>query len=150
MKKPSLKIVLSIFVAFVLVQSLIFKFSNSYETMHIFNTLGEWSGFAWFGVYGGYMVGTAELIATVLLFSRFHNVGALMTVGIITGAIFFHLFTPLGIVMPEFDGAGNIVGKDGGTLFIMACLVWLSGMTLLIKGLKSEDPFIAGFGRKGK
>ncbi len=47
-----LKWVLSIFIAFVFIQSLFFKFTGSPETDFIFGTLGEWSGLAWFGKYG--------------------------------------------------------------------------------------------------
>ncbi len=68
----------SIFIAFVFIQSLFFKFTGSYETDHIFGTLGEWSGIHWFGVYGGYLIGIAELIAAILLFTRFHGVGSTM------------------------------------------------------------------------
>ena len=110
------------FIAFVFIQSLFFKFTGSYETEHIFGTLATWSGLSWFGSFGGYLIGFAELIAAILLFTRWHGRGAIMSVGIMSGAIFFHLFTPLGIQMPEFNAAGEIVGYDGGLLFGMACL----------------------------
>ena len=55
-----------------------------------------------------------------------------------SGAIIFHLFTPLGVIMPEFNEAGDIVAYDGGLLFGMACLVWLSAAFLTIRDLKSE------------
>ncbi len=53
---------MAIFIAIVFIQSLFFKFSNSFETQHIFGTIGEWMagiGFlefatANFAVYGGY------------------------------------------------------------------------------------------------
>lgn len=135
----TLKNLLTLIIAVVFIQSLFFKFSNSLETQHIFGTLGEWSGIAWFGIYGGYLIGTAELIASILLVTRFHGLGALMALGIISGAIVFHLFTPLGIAQPAFDETGNIVGDDGGTLFIMACVVWVSALTLIIKDWKSPD-----------
>ena len=128
----------SAFIAFVFVQSLFFKFTGSYETDYIFGTLGDWSGLAWFGAYGAYMVGTGELIATILLFSRWHGLGALFAMGVMSGAIVFHLFTPLGVVMPEFDATGAIVGSDGGLLFGMACLVWSCAAFLTIRDLKSE------------
>jgi hypothetical protein len=51
----------------------------------------------------------------------FTIVGASMAIGIMTGAISFHLFTPLGV---------EIMG-DGGELFILACGVWLSGWAIL-------------------
>ena len=133
------------FIAFVFVQSLFFKFTGSYETDHIFGTLATWSGLSWFGIYGGYIIGIAELIAAILLFTRWHGLGAIMSVGIMSGAIFFHLFTPLGIPMPEFNAAGEIVGDDGGLLFGMACLVWLCGAFLSVKDFKSQDGFLYNF-----
>lgn len=133
------------FIAFVFVQSLFFKFTGSYETDHIFGTLATWSGLSWFGTYGGYIIGIAELIAAILLFTRWHGLGAIMSVGIMSGAIFFHLFTPLGIPMPEFNAAGEIVGDDGGLLFGMACLVWLCGAFLSIKDFKNQDGFLYNF-----
>ena len=133
------------FIAFVFVQSLFFKFTGSYETEHIFGTLATWSGLSWFGTYGGYIIGIAELIAAILLFTRWHGLGAIMSVGIMSGAIFFHLFTPLGIPMPEFSAAGEIVGDDGGLLFGMACLVWLCGAFLSVKDFKNQDGFLYNF-----
>ena len=47
--------------------------------------------------------------------------GAVLAIGIMSGAIFFHLFTPLGVV---------ILG-DGGELFTLACGVWISGWIIL-------------------
>ena len=133
------------FIAFVFVQSLFFKFTGSYETDHIFGTLATWSGLSWFGIYGGYIIGIAELIAAILLFTSWHGLGAIMSVGIMSGAIFFHLFTPLGIPMPEFNAAGEIVGDDGGLLFGMACLVWLCGAFLSVKDFKNQDGFLYNF-----
>ncbi len=136
-------IILSIFVAFVFLQSLPFKFTNSLETQHIFGTLAEWSGFAWFGAYGGYMVGTAELIAAILLFTPLRALGALLGLGIMSGAIFFHLFTPLGIVMPHFDPETALqIGNDSGILFMMACATWLCALTLIIIDLKKPDSLL--------
>lgn len=145
MKEKLLRYGPAVFIAFIFIQSLFFKFTGSYETEHIFGVLAEWSGFTWFGIYGGYLIGTAELIASLLLFTRFHGLGAIMAVGIMSGAIFFHLFTPLGIQMPEFNSTGNIIGYDGGLLFGMACLVWLCGVFLSIKDIKSQHGFLASF-----
>ncbi|MEM8501246.1 MAG: hypothetical protein AAF542_24745 [Pseudomonadota bacterium] len=125
------------FVAFVFLQSLFFKFSGSEETEIIFNTIGDWmagigpleSISGAFAAHGGYAVGITELIAVALLVypaTRFY--GALLGLGVISGAIFFHLFTPLG-VNRVVDAAGN---TDGGALFYMACGVWLSCAILAI------------------
>lgn len=135
-KKRILIIVLSLFIAFVFVQSLFFKFSDAPETQHIFGTLNDWTQslglgglFAKNGIFSQYVIGSAELVASVLVltgaFARKSLVsfgGGLMAAAIMTGAITFHLFTPLGV---EVQG-------DGGTLFIMACLVWASGVTLAV------------------
>ena len=128
--------ILVVYIAFVFIQSLFFKFSNSFETQHIFNTIGDWMagiGFlqfaaAGFASVGGYAVGTAELIASLLLlWRRTQFWGALLAFGIISGAIFFHLFTPLGVSV-IVDQAGN---RDGGVLFGLAVGVWLCAVAIM-------------------
>lgn len=122
---------LVIFIAFVFIQSLFFKFAGSEETVIIFNTIGDWiagiGALAWaadpFKAYGGWTVGLTELVASILLFiPRLRIWGAIMALAVISGAIFFHLFTPLGVVR-VIDAAGN---TDGGALFFMACGVWVA------------------------
>ncbi len=134
--KKALPWVLVIYIAFVFIQSLFFKFSGSKETEIIFNTIGDWmagiGGLAWaaepFKANGGLAVGLAELVASVLLFIPKTRVwGALIAIVTISGAIFFHLFTPLGVVR-VIDDAGN---TDGGVLFMMACGVWIAAAITL-------------------
>ena len=48
-------------------------------------------------------------------------IGAALALAIMTGAIFFHLVSPLGV-----DPYG-----DGGVLFKQACAVWLSSLVIL-------------------
>ncbi len=124
------------FIAFVFVQSLFFKFSNSFETQHIFGTIGAWMGdisflaFAadGFAAYGGYSIGTIELIAAILILTpRTQVFGAMLAFGVISGAIFFHLFTPLGVSV-IINEAGD---RDGGQLFAMAVLVWLFAASIV-------------------
>ena len=113
---------LSLYIAFVFVQSLFYKFSGSAESIYIFSTLREWSGIGLFEPLGRWAIGSAELVASILLFvPRARIIGAGIALGIISGAIFFHLFTPLGV---------EILG-DGGLLFAMACGVWLSSAVIL-------------------
>jgi hypothetical protein len=135
-----LPIALILFIAFVFIQSLFFKFTNSPETQHIFGTLDLWAGtfglaglFAPDGIASQYVVGTAELIASALLLGSLvpawrglRPIGAAMALGVISGAIFFHLFTPLGVSVPNADGT-----MDGGLLFALACGVWLAAASLL-------------------
>ena len=132
--KPYALWALSAYIAFVFVQSLFFKFTGSAESIFIFSTLRDWSGISLFEPAGRWIIGSAELVASILLFiPRARVLGAAMAVGIMTGAISFHLFTPLGVV---------IMG-DGGELFALACGVWLSGWIILalsadeVRGLTS-------------
>ncbi|MEM8941944.1 MAG: hypothetical protein AAGC91_07295 [Pseudomonadota bacterium] len=128
--------ILAVYVAFVFIQSLFFKFSGSEETVIIFGTIADWmqsiglTGVAEpFRVYGGNAVGTCELIASALiLIPRTRLYGALIAIGVISGAIFFHLFTPLGVVR-TINAAGE---TDGGVLFLMACGVWIASAALIV------------------
>ena len=139
MVSKTFKWILSLYIAVVFIQSLFFKFTDSYETMHIFGVLGEWSGFQWFADYGGYGVGTVELIASILLLTPLRLYGAGIASGVMTGAVFFHLFTPLGIEMPEFDEMGNIIGDDGGLLFYNACGVLVAALIVTLMEFIQTD-----------
>ena len=133
---------LTIYVAFVFIQSLFFKFTGSPETVYIFQgkldpwaaTLGFAGVFAPGGIFSAKVVGTFELIASLLLLGgaamstqrTVQVLGAAMGLGVISGAIFFHLFTPLGVAVVNTDGS-----SDGGELFALACGVWLCCAALL-------------------
>jgi uncharacterized membrane protein YphA (DoxX/SURF4 family) len=104
-------VALTLYIAFVFIQSLFFKFTDSPETQYIFGTLDLWGAslgwpglFAHDGIFSQYVVGTGELIASALVLAGLierlrilRPIGALMAMGVISGAIFFHLFTPLGV-----------------------------------------------------
>jgi hypothetical protein len=133
---------LTLYIAFVFIQSLFFKFTDSPETIYIFQAkLEPWAAslgfpglFAPGGIFSAKVVGTFELIASVLLLAgaalaraRWLQVlGAAMGLGVISGAIFFHLFTPLGVAVVNTDGT-----SDGGELFALACGVWIACAILL-------------------
>ena len=133
---------LTLYVAFVFIQSLFFKFTGSPETVYIFQgkldpwaaSLGFTGVFAPGGIFSAKVVGSFELIASVLLLAgaalshyRAAQVfGAALGLGVISGAIFFHLFTPLGVAVVNTDGS-----SDGGELFMLACGVWLACAALL-------------------
>jgi len=128
---------LSAYIAFVFVQSLFFKFTGSEESIFIFSTLRAWSGIGLFEPAGRWIIGICELIASILLLvPRLRIFGAALAIGIMTGAISFHLFTPLGV---------EILG-DGGELFILACGVWISGWIILALSA-SEIRTWAGYAR---
>jgi hypothetical protein len=106
---------LRLLAAGIMLQTLYFKFSGSEESVYIFSTLGM-------EPWGRIGIGVLELIASALiLFPRTTGVGALLGIGLMGGAIFFHL-TRLGLV----------VMNDGGQLFIYALLVFVSCVALII------------------
>lgn len=158
-KKQTTLWVLTLYASFVFIQSLFFKFTGSPETVHIFSTLDVWAEdvfglaglFAPGGIFSARVVGSAELVASGMLLigmiagsERLHGAGAMIGLGVISGAISFHLFTPLGIVIvnPELD-----IASDGGTLFIMASGVWLACATIVL--LRRQALMALLPGRKG-
>ena len=108
-----------IVIAVILLQTLFFKFTGAEESKYIFSTLLG-PDLEAFGRIGS---GVVELIAAILLVTpRTAWLGALLSLGTISGAIMSHI-TMLGIVVKD----------DGGLLFALAVTVFvLSGVVLLI------------------
>ncbi len=72
--------------------------------------------------FGRIGIGVGELIASILiLLNPTKILGALLAIGLMSGAIFFHL-TVLGVV----------VMNDGGLLLTYAALVWIASSTVVI------------------
>lgn len=115
--------------ALILLQTLFFKFTGAEESVYIFSKLGV-------EPWGRIGSGVAELIAAVLLlYPRTTALGALLSLGVISGAIMSHL-TVLGIIVKD----------DGGFLFILALVVFLtSGITLFLhwQDLPVVGPYLA-------
>ena len=106
--------VLRLVAAFLLLQTLFFKFTGAEESIYIFTTLGM-------EPWGRIGTGVLELIASILiLYPRTTFIGAALGAGLMSGAIFFHL-TKLGIS----------VKGDGGLLFAYALVVFISCVILL-------------------
>ena len=134
--------------ALVFLDSLRFKFTNAPETQTIFGKLNEWAAsfgadglFAQTGLFSQYVIGTAELFAATLLMIGIHPalrrlqaVGAVIAFGVMSGAVNFHLWTPLGIDP----------NNDGGGLFFMAVVVWMTSFGLIILRRKELAAIIAG------
>jgi len=98
----------------ILFQTLFFKFTAAPESVYIFSTLG-------LEPWGRIGSGIAELVAVVLLLvPGTAALGALLALGVISGAIAAHL-TKLGIV----------VQGDGGLLFALALTVFVSSALVL-------------------
>jgi uncharacterized membrane protein YphA (DoxX/SURF4 family) len=105
--------VLRLVAAYLMLQTLFFKFSASEESVYIFSTLGM-------EPWGRIGTGVMELIAAVLiLIPRTTAFGALLAMGLMAGALFFHL-SKLGI---EVKG-------DGGLLFAYALIIFISSLIL--------------------
>lgn len=60
--------VLALYIAFVFVQSLFFKFSAAEESIFIFQTIEDWSGLPFFEPFMRNFIGASELVCSVLLF----------------------------------------------------------------------------------
>jgi len=115
---------LKVVVAIILLQTLFFKFTGAEESVYIFTKLGMEPA----GRIGS---GIVELISAVtIMIPALTWLGALLALGTISGALFFH-FTQLGIVVMD----------DGGTLFILACIVFVSSAILLWKN-RRNIPFV--------
>lgn len=100
---------LKIIAAIIMLQTLYFKFTGAEESVYIFSKLGM-------EPWGRIGTGVLELLASALiLYPRTTHLGALLAMGLMGGAIFFHL-TRLGIP----------VKGDHGQLFIYALLVFVS------------------------
>ena len=101
-------------VALILIQTLRFKFTAHPDSVYIFETVG-------LEPTGRIGIGILELIAGILLLiPKTVWAGAMLTLGLIGGAIFMHL-TQLGIE----------VNNDRGVLFITAVVTFILSAVIL-------------------
>lgn len=123
--------ILQVIVAVILLQTLFFKFTAAKESVYIFSSLG-------LEPWGRIGSGVFELIAAVLLLvPRTVWLGALLSLGVIGGAIMSHL-TKLGIALPAVD--------DHGELFTLAVAVFVGSAIILF--LRRGDIPVLGHGLK--
>jgi len=150
---PVVSWLISLWISKVFLFSLPYKFSGSPDTVHIFSTIGLWMQEVisvplgiWFAASGAIAVGSVELlVSTVLLLPAvvfvlgmmgivkktgyrvyFHAIGGLMAFMVMSGAVFFHLATPLGITV-----LNNGV-SDGGSLFFAAVSILVMGLIMAL------------------
>lgn len=142
---------LGVWIAAIFLDSLRFKFTGHPTTDHIFETLRDWSGIGLFHPAGPWIIGLSELGAALLIFAGpllihlvrrgdsglaavSQTLGGLAAVVIMSGAIGFHLFTPLGIETPT-GWENGMVTDSGPALFIAACITWAAGLAIaLLRG----------------
>lgn len=151
-----------LFISAIFLDSLRFKFTGHPTPEHIFTTLREWSGIGLFFPAGPWIIGLGELLSSLLLIalpliflltnkkaliapSQF--LGALIALGIMTGAIVFHLFTPLGIETPV-EWNGDTPTKFSPALFYAACASWLFALIILFFHRASVGTLTGLFGKK--
>lgn len=145
--------VIAAWMIYIFLGSLPYKFTLHPDTQHIFGTIGAWmSGFLGEGIgnlfasVGSYVVGAFELLTSLVLLmplfawvagklaghrsvrgrAWWHRLGGAMAAMVMTGAVFFHLFTPLGI---EVLHQGE---SDGGSLFYAAVSILIGGIVMVI------------------
>ena len=112
--------VLQFIVAVILLQTLFFKFTGAPESVYIFKTLGA-------EPWGRIGSGVVELITAIMLFiPSTVTIGAILSIGVGSGAILSHL-TKLGIVVINSDGT-----TDGGLLFGLAIAVFVLSLAILV------------------
>jgi peptide-methionine (R)-S-oxide reductase len=122
--------------AIIMIQTLYFKFTAHPQSVALFTKIG-------LEPYGRLGIGVLELVASVLLLiPRTTSIGALLSVGLMSGALMFHL-TTLGI---EVDG--------DSILFIYALIVFVASLIIILFNyrqivamaqllLKGKNPFSA-------
>jgi len=143
--------VISVFAAAVFLDSLRYKFTDHPKTQEIFGRLDGWAAslglpglFGHTGLFSQYVIGSAELVASTLLivgllprFTRLNALGAAVGFAVMTGAVNFHLWTPLGIDP----------NNDGGGLFAAAVTIWISSLALLIIRRNEIARLVSDLGR---
>ena len=146
---------------FIFLGSLPYKFTGHPDTQHIFGTIGGWlKGFLGDGIgnlftnFGAYGVGSFELLTSIVLLlpiaiwlirlikkqtmgntrRKFHRIGGLMATMVMLGAMFFHIFSPLGIaVLHEGE-------SDGGSLFYAATSIAILGIVMFFINGNTKEP----------
>ena len=110
----TISLLIRIIIALVLLETLWFKFTAHPDSVYIFTKMG-------LEPFGRIGIGISELIAAILLFTpKAIWAGALLSIGLMAGAIISHL-TSLGI---EING-------DQGQLFYMAIGVFIFSLITL-------------------
>ena len=122
-----LHLVIRIIIAIILIQTLRFKFTAYPDSVYIFSAVG-------LEPIGRIGIGVLELIAAILiLFPKTIWAGAILTFGLISGAVLMHL-TQLGIE----------INNDGGKLFYLAIITLvLSGAILWVE--RKKIPIIGSY-----
>lgn len=125
---------LQLAVAGILLQTLFFKFTGAEESVYIFSTVGRFLNIAGVEPWGRIGSGVLELIASVLLIvPATASFGAILTMGVMAGAILSHL------VILGIDVKG-----DGGLLFGLALAAFV-GSAIVLALRREQLPVVGRF-----
>jgi putative oxidoreductase len=121
-------LLLRILAAGILLQTLFFKFTGAEESIFIFETLGA-------EPFGRWASGVIELIAAaLLLIPTTQAIGAVLSMGVMAGAIMSHIVF-LGI---EVKGDGGLLFALALTVFVASAIVALVRRNDLITYLPTK------------
>src|SRR6266567_5117903 len=123
--------VLQLAVAGILLQTLFFKFTGAEESVYIVSTVGRFINIAGLEPWGRIGSGVVELVASILLIvPATASLGALLTMGVMAGAILSH------VVVLGIDVKG-----DGGLLFGLALTAFI-GSAIVLALRRSQIPVV--------
>ena len=112
----------ALFIAGILLWYEQYKLTGNPGSVWLFTVLSDWLGIHGYEKPFRLAVGSAEIAGSVLVVLPWTRIpGAALCLGIMSGAIFFHTVSPLGIDPYH----------DGGKLFTEACEVWLASAFVL-------------------
>ncbi len=112
----------ALYIAYILLWYEQFKLTGNEGSVYLFTILSDWLYISGHEKAFRLTVAIAEIIASVLVVLPWTRLyGAAFSLMIMSGAIFFHVFSPLGI--DPYN--------DGGRLFTEACEVWLLSAFIL-------------------
>ncbi len=112
----------ALYIAFIFLWYEQYKLFGAAGSTDLFTTLTDWLGFHGHEKFMRIGVASCEIMASLFVLTpRVQGLGAIGAIMLMSGAMFFHLATPLGT-----DPYG-----DGGILFKEACSVWITGWVVL-------------------
>ena len=121
--RPAIAWIATLWVIYIFIWYLQYKVLGHPGSVDLFTTLTDWLGFHGHEKAMRIGTGSCELLCSIiLLIPGFQGLGGLGAITLMTGAIFFHLVSPLGI-----DPYG-----DGGILFKQAVSVWCCGVIIAV------------------
>jgi hypothetical protein len=100
-----------------------YKLTGNPGSVWLFTVLSDWLHISGYEKPFRLFVASMEIAASVLVVIPWTRMwGAALALGVMSGAIFFHVVSPLGIDPYH----------DGGALFKEACTVWLCAVFILL------------------